>query len=360
MAVVVAGDLTVAPTPGPGVDPGDAGCLLSRAAWLGVVDLTPAPTDLDRAGYHRALTAAGAWLREVDARGPHWPMGLLAEVEWRTRGDARFDYLRALPRSVLFGETLARALLGPGARPDLAIEAARLVNLFVTCFDGICDETQELLPETVPHLRDLVAALPGPPPPAAAARHPLVTLTHAVAGAVARAVATVPDGRAAVAGTVRTAFDRQLATLRPPEEPVAAERERLSAVTFSVTFALTAACAAATEPGTEALLAAAPAVGAFFGWVDDLVDLPADLRTGRPNMVAASATAAVVADRDPEVLRGIRIEAGRRWTGVLDALARVRAADPALAPDADRMLLPAAWAWLGFPTSDPDSGPTPP
>jgi hypothetical protein len=394
VAAAVVGDLTTVLATGRTSDLGAASCHpLGQAAWLGILEVTPegvpfdaaAPAplrlELARPRYHGGIAASRAWLRGVDAGGRYWSPGLLAEAEERALADARFAYLAALPRSAHFGETLARALLGPGASPhsqtDSAIEVARLVNLFVTCFDGICDETQEFLPETVPYLRDLVTALPGPPPPAPVSRHPLVTLTHAIAVAVARAVSVAPDAwpgpavepggpRAAVAETVRVAFGRQLTTLRPPAGAVEAERERLSAATFAVTFAITAAYAGATARGTEALLTAAPAVGALFGWVDDLVDLPVDLRAGRPNMIATgivdrlpgrAAAAGADPGRDPQVLLEVRIQAARRWRDVRDALARVRDCDPGLAAGAERVLLPAVWAWLGFPVSGPAAGP---
>ncbi|WP_035062025.1 hypothetical protein, partial [Cellulomonas bogoriensis] len=245
----------------------------------------------------------------------------------------------------LFGRTVLLAarprgtpLARPGPELDEALSTARLINIFVTCFDGVCDEAPELLPATLPYLDDLFARFPEPPPDPPRTGHPVVTLVHGSAAATARLLgAHVPeDLRGLAADVVRGAYRRQVESLRVGVAPTVDAREGLSVATFAVTLLVAAVWARLDPPRARALLGAARPVGALFGWVDDLVDLPVDASRGRPNMVAA----------DPG---GIVAGTAVRWDAVRVVPGRLRADGVVTVEDLDAVLLGAVWAWLGFP-----------
>lgn len=332
-----------------------ADTLRREAAWRGVLESGERiPSDSGIARHAASLASATTTLRRDDQGGTWWRAGSLAAAEALSVEDARFDFVHALARSALFGETIirvARTALGTTGDPtDLA--AGRLVNVFVTCFDGICDETPELLPATVPYLDALVAALPGRPPPPPETGHPVIALTHDAAGSVARWLGEAQERHGGplanlAAGTVREAYRRQLLTLGPRRsEEVAESRTMLSVATFAVTLALAAVSAGIDETGARRLVAAAEPIGALYGWIDDVVDVANDVAAGRPNL-AALVTGGL--EPDEASLAHITAQTQRRWLEVR-ALADSLCADRPESRDAFvAALRDAAWAWLGFP-----------
>lgn len=314
------------------------------AAWGGLRSSEPAPAPSDPRPYLESLSASAEQIAADDEGGLLWPRGSVRGTTALVDEDPRFGFVRALPRSALFGEIVVRETLG---LPDSdARVAARLVNIFVSTFDGVCDETPELLPATLPYLDALFAALPSTVPEPPDTGHPLLALVHGSAASAARlllrALDDAEDLTPLAVQVVRGAYASQVATLQPraPAE-VSGSRAELSTATFAVTFLLAAAFARMDVTRAASLLAAAGPIGALYGWIDDVVDLEVDARVGRPN------AAALVLGADRSDLQLLTEVTARRWTAVrvaVDDLARegIVVVDRA-------GLYEAAWAWLRFP-----------
>jgi hypothetical protein len=314
------------------------------AAWHAIVGLSGEYVG-DIARHAILITQAQATLDADDASGQWWTAGTLREGRIIADEDPRFAFLGALPRSAVFAHTVLLAarprgsvLDHDGSALDQALIAARLINLFVTCFDGICDETPELLPATIPYLDRLFSQFPGDVPAPPVTGHPVIALTHDIAASTARLlIERLGDDecRALATTTIQTAYRRQVETLWvKPEQDVSATRKDLSVATFAVTLLVAAVWSGLDSERTRTLLGAATPVGALFGWVDDVVDLPVDLARGRPNAVLG---------------RSVAKETAARWLAVRDVPERLRAAGITTVEDLDAVLLDAVWAWLGFP-----------
>lgn len=262
--------------------------------------------DAARASYLEAVDRVTGLLHEQDGVGRWWSPGLLASCDALADTDHRFAFCRALPRSALFGETVVVSGYRAGAGddpPEAAKEAGRLVNMFVTTLDGICDEAPELLPEVVPATNDLFASFPAASLTQPSGRHPVVWLTYEVAvSAVSIIREQLSRPEAAHIGerlteAVRAAYRAEIESLtlridletsnRDSLGEVLDERTRLSKATFNASLQIGALFARCDDDMAERLAAAAARIGAFFGWVDDLVDLELDSIQRHPNMVAA-------------------------------------------------------------------------
>lgn len=336
---------------------------LRTAAWRGVVSVAGPNvlSGLDRAHHQRRLSEVLHRLAMDDAAGRFWPAGTLAEARELAALDSRFQFVRALPRSALFGEAVANAFGAPaGAQrsgePGDGVAAGRLTNMFITCFDGICDETPELLPATVPYLNHLHDSIPRSVPPPPPTPHPLVSLTHSIAAAVAGLLVSAFHRRGdelgeLVLGSIREAYGRQFDTLRI-EPRSAANRARLSTATFAVSLASAALFNGLSREQAESLVRAATPVGELFGWIDDVVDLDRDTARGIPNLAAQHVRAQSGLSGDPAALAEISEQTGRRWRNAVRAGEDLHRTGIIAGAAFDVMLRDATWAWLGFPTLD--------
>ena len=331
---------------------------LTAAAWRGISPTTSPSSKLSpvRQRFLQAVAGQREHLLSADARGGAWRRGLCTAAEGLIADDARFAFIAALPRSALFGETVIAAASSDEADAE-TLNGGRLVNVLVTCLDGICDETPELLPATLPYLDRLIAALPGPLPDPPPWNHPVIGLTHDAAVTVARTLTSrtttaEPALLTLVTQTISTAYRRQIETLQVPTAGSRrSHRTELSVATFAVTLLLAAVMRRLPARRAAALVAASGPLGAFFGWVDDLVDIEDDVRRGHPNLAAA-----VIGDQstEPAVLTRVTDETLRRWVALAELPEQLASQGVEVADDLERRLRDAAYAWLGFPASAPD------
>jgi hypothetical protein len=299
---------------------------------------------VDTAALARSLAerrAAEQRLRAADDEGRWWPPGTLAGCQALLAGDLRYAFIERLGRSWAFGELIAGALeeeLTGGVTPE-ALELAGLINVFVTCFDGICDDVPELLPRVLPALGEMVAAFPRAGSSVPSGDNPVVRLAWAaVMGSAKRLAAGLSEApgevRQAMGEAVRDAYGAQVEALAPVRDSSPAGRELLvarrsavSAGPMRIAVLIPVVFHPEVARDLDALDALARELGRHFGWVDDIVDLELDLRYGQPNAVAALAGLERPGDLtalDPssnlvaEVLR----ESRRRWAALEAASAR--------------------------------------
>ena len=314
--------------------------------------------DVEAAGrsFREALARVRALLGRLDEEGVWWQRGRMAACEALSATEPRFRFCRAFPRSALFGETLVasayRAVVGD-TPPEEACRAAQFVNLFVTALDGMCDEAPDLLSQIVPAASDLFARFPEPPVVQPTGQHPVVWLAFEVGVSATRILhdrlrshpQPGPMGRR-LTNAVRTAYAAELESLklqsrsalrslaedlgedRPSDEArlVIEERTRLSAKAFNASLQMAALFADADEETATGLEELADQLGAFFGWVDDVVDLGSDHLQGQPNMAAAALRRASCDLGTTGVVGGdwrptLREETWNRWQALEAALA---------------------------------------
>jgi geranylgeranyl pyrophosphate synthase len=220
-----------------------------------------------------------------------------------------------------------------------------LINLFVTTFDGICDEAPDLLPQVLPITDRVIGNFPEPWRGSLPVSDPIPHLLLEVACTTARLIREtmedVPRNQCElVSRAIRTAYEGQLNTLKqtPRPEP-AASRTSLSGATFQVSLIVGALFVDRTSVDFRALVDAGEALGSLFGWIDDVVDLESDLIGMQPNMVAAL----IGTESGSESESIVRRETARRWREAQRALRKVESK----ADDAQRELLEAAVIWLG-------------
>ena len=237
----------------------------------------------------------------ADSEGTWWPPGLLKRCEALERSDRRYAFIERIPRSWFFGTSVVRGLVSAlRAEPDgRAIAAAGVMNVFVTAFDGICDDVPELLPGILPPIGGLVAQFPEPTGCGPTSDNPVVRLAWACAQSFAAAIRdafeeTSLSVRVALQVAVREAFTAQLASLNWIQPPHAMAntcpgdlRANVSAGPFRVAVLLPLVFRPDLTVSPAHLHVLALALGRHFGWIDDLVDLEQDLRFGQPNAVAS-------------------------------------------------------------------------
>ncbi|MGD0704320.1 MAG: hypothetical protein ABSA02_31090 [Trebonia sp.] len=324
------------------------------------------PSDLlvgDAAG-----RAAADELRLADLSGKWWPAGLLSRCEALQANDLRYAFIDRIPRSWFFGKSVVQAIAGALAiKDDRACQAAAVMNVFVTTFDGICDEVPELIPGILPQITDLVNRFPAPGSASPSNGNPVIQLAWAAAVSFESIVneGLVMSTRAirdAMVASVQQAFHAQLATLpwmrtrlNGPSVEIPDVRAAVSTGPFRVALLLPLLFSPDSAIPLGQLDSLAVAFGRHFGWIDDLVDLEADLRFNRPNMVSELAKisgafelSALTAD-DPLVVTIIG-EARRRFQAVRATLIDLGIKTP----ECERQLAVNTAMWLG--TSSSGSG----
>ena len=156
----------------------------------------------------------------ADSAGTWWPAGGLDRCRALAQVDRRYSFVHRIPRSWCFGaslvDALGRALGGEGSRQ--AATVAGLMNVFVTAFDGICDDVPELLPAVLRPVQELVARFPEPSSPSLIGDNLVAQMAWSSAVSFESIVhdavhAARPEIRSALDLAVNRAFEAQLASL---------------------------------------------------------------------------------------------------------------------------------------------------
>lgn len=234
------------------------------------------------------LARAQHMLALEDERGELWAPGRLRACSPYAE-DWRYHFVRRFARSAAFGDLIVEAVCaggGAGADHD-ASRLAMLINLFITVFDGICDNVSELLPDTLLSVRSIFADFPNLESRYDVPYHPVAALAVETCVAAARIiedrlVAADDRTRGFVCDSVRAAFAAQMESLRAapranaPDSPATEQLAGKSAAAFRVSLAIPALFGILPLPDIGALNACALALGEFFGWIDDLCDFEED------------------------------------------------------------------------------------
>jgi hypothetical protein len=246
--------------------------------------------DIARLRHAEQVAKMAARIRVEDSRGHYWPVGLLSELEGRILIDSRYAFLKGLPRSALFGELLAGEYeaLRFGERSEATLECGRLLNLFVSTFDGACDDVTEALPATLAGITPILSAFPEP---VAVTSHQARDLSGLVTGVglalsnrLGVAILRAPtQSRLLMAEIVHTAYASQIHELSAGiQDPASAAKgiEAKSIGPFAVAFIISHAMRGSMK-GFDAIAPVSRAVGRVFGWIDDLADWREDAASGR-------------------------------------------------------------------------------
>lgn len=271
--------------------------------------------------YARQLRASQAELDMEDRQGTHWRPMLVRRIAALSASDRRVDVHHRLPRSALFGALVVEAVEAVSfPRADSRVRTAgRLVNVFVTSFDAVCDVFSEHLPATVAAVRPTLTQFPAAPDPLDDGAHPVPLLVADVTGTLASSLgplsAALPE--VGFAGAVREAYEAQLASLRRLGPATPDVRDK-SAATFAVALRIPALVHG--TPLEFDVDVVADALGDLFGWVDDLTDLRVDALTGQPNGALRLLGDQVGEAIDDAHLRRLEDETTGRWHRLLSQL----------------------------------------
>ena len=322
-----------------------AGDLAVRlAAARGIVGDTPMLELAVEDAVRVEIGAGDRHARDLDRTGAWWPAGALSRAREEALSDRRLGFLDALPRSITFGRRLAHLTawaIGRDEPSDEALGAAQAMNVFVTVFDGLCDECPDRLPALLADLQPRFAGFPragDPPTPSGSATADLVSgLVHRTTLMLEPCFADAsPALAAAAARAVGSAFEAQVAGASCP---AAEARERLSVLTFRATLGVVALVDRADPSVVPRLARVARTSGALFGWIDDVADWESDGRAGRPNMLALGLERA----GGPSGAVGlVRSETMRFWDDLIRSLEETGRAGMMRGE-----LESAAMAWLG-------------
>jgi hypothetical protein len=234
-------------------------------------------------------------IRQDDAAGVYWPAGAIALLERWVAMDSRYAFVKRLPRSAHFGELLAGEYeaIRFGTRSRDVLECGRLLNLFVTTFDAVCDDIPEALPSTLARLASILGSFPECPPQHAQLEPNLggvvvgigSSLAERLGGAILRAP---EEARVALSTPVRKAYAAQLSELSAGIQNAVDAAESVEAKSIGpFAVALTVSHAIHGDlRGFEAVGPVAHAMGRLFGWIDDLVDWKDDDARGRPTSLS--------------------------------------------------------------------------
>ncbi len=109
-----------------------------------------------------ALNEVSTFINETDDEGRIWPKGLFKHLCNNNSHDSRYQFMSRFSRSAFFGELLVKEYANAqfGACNDEIIECGRLLNMFITAFDSVCDDITEELPATLNALSKVFMAFP--------------------------------------------------------------------------------------------------------------------------------------------------------------------------------------------------------
>jgi hypothetical protein len=295
--------------------------------------------------------ASAILLERWDREGRWWQPGRLARLTAAARQDTRLRFIDRLPRSMTFGRLLAElatSILSVSPPSGASLDVAQGINLFVTMFDGLCDDTPECLPDLVPHLRAVFEASGFPaegtaPGGTEATRLTLELAVACFAGLMPAIGRAPPQVAARTIGAIEAAFAAEIEGLNRmsdncDRQHAIRQRDALSAATFAATLQSICAIEGADDAQSRALDTVAEACGRLFGWIDDITDLEQDAASGQPNLVSLLIGAETPAEQGFEVVEG---ETSRRWQALEDAVGIARGS-PAILDELRR----AALAWL--------------
>lgn len=223
---------------------------------------------------------------------------LMTRIAVLAEHDPRLVFLQAIPEapvlSMMRASALEREIFDKETR-DVA-ELALLIGLYTVLLDGLLDEAPELLRPIKPWLDNLMTLelVAGPPP---STSHPV---TDALVWAGARAVSRLPGlpgwadetTRNEFRRATRAAYDSELASVSCRiSDGNTSIRDHTGTVLEKSTSCIWAGALlpfvvhgwpASIHP--HAFESLAKSIGAFGGWIDDIVDLSVDLRADRWSM----------------------------------------------------------------------------
>lgn len=338
---------------------------IARNAYAGSLDANK--VESTRSSYLNEVKRVAGLLREQDESGQWWAPGLMASCYALAEQDKRFAFCHALPRSAFFGESLVvsgyRAVVG-GESPEAAKEAGRLLNIFITTLDGLCDEAPDLLPDIIPATNDMLASFPEASTIRPEVKHPVVRLIYeagASAASILRERLRQSGARrleAKLTDAVRAAYRTEIdgLALRSHLETsdhtklgkIIGERTKLSAAVFNASLQIVALFAECDDSIVTRLERTAAFTGAFIGWLDDIVDLEKDNINHKPNMVAAHLIKVGCKLEAEGVVQGgwceaIAEETQSRWRALCNALQELPQSEAF-----ESELRRAALVWLGY------------
>lgn len=268
----------------------EAGSLMERGLVTSALDDLKRMYAGDLNDSRYTLSDIPAFIARLDTEGGVWPAGLFRELSEKTEYDFRYLFMSRFVRSALFGELLVReyALARYGSCSEDMLYCGRLLNMFVTAFDSVCDEIDEELPQTLGGLAPLFKAFPQQ------AERPffertLSGFTLSIAYSLAESLGTAiqqlgTEEQQLFTKYVRGAFESQVRELSLGAAEDAAEAERIldakSTGPFAVALLIPHAFYGNTE-GTDCIGPVSASMGRLFGWVDDLADWDQDDIAGK-------------------------------------------------------------------------------
>jgi hypothetical protein len=245
----------------------------------------------------RATTEGLAIVNEMAIHRPELRT-LMSQIVSLAETDRRLGFLDGIPEGPLLAVMRARAL--ERAIFDIETEEvariALLIGIFTVLLDGVIDEAPEIFATIQPWL-DQTMNLASPPPEPPANLHPVAqaivwSATSAISGLAKTTGWRDPTARAEFVRATKAAYQTELVSttclISDRSVPPGEMRKRIADKSTACIWAgalipmVVHGWPEGIDPaGFEEL---ARTVGAFSGWIDDIVDLGIDLRADRWSM----------------------------------------------------------------------------
>ncbi len=239
----------------------------------------------------RATTTGLAIVHDLAADRPELH-SLMSQIMSLAETDRRLTFLQAIPGGPILASmratTLERAMFGTETEPTARI--ALLIGIFTLLLDGVIDEAPEIFATIQPWLQRTMTLEQRPEDPPGDL-HPIATAICWAAASAIGELAHGPGWRDPVARTefiraTKSAYQTELESTTCRMSDLALDvaqcRERIVAKSTACIWAgalipmVVHGWPAGTDPAAFETLA--KTVGAFSGWIDDIVDLDLDLR----------------------------------------------------------------------------------
>jgi hypothetical protein len=232
-----------------------------------------------------ALIEVAAFIDRTDNEGTIWPKGLFKSLCMNITTDGRYQFMDRFARSAFFGELIvkeyAEAQLGDCT--DEMIRCGRILNLFVTAFDSVCDEITEELPETLKALNELFSVFPNQVVSRSKIEYSLsgftLSLAYELAEVLGNAIRVMSaDHQRFFTKKILFAFESQVHELsvnmtKADVQPDIIDSKSIGP--FATGMIIPHVLSAETK-NIDCIQPVSIAMGRLFGWVDDLADWQED------------------------------------------------------------------------------------
>ncbi len=232
-----------------------------------------------------ALNEIPIFISETDNEGSIWPKGLFQHLCNNNVHDSRYLFMSRFSRSAFFGELLVKEYANAqfGICNDEIIECGRLLNMFITAFDAVCDDITEELPATLNVLSKVFSVFPNQVESKNQIEYNLtgftLSLAYEIAERLGGAMGQFEKAQQVLfTAEIVGAFKSQVKELSVGMVDADAQTSIIDSKSigpFAVSMIIPHLLLGESKE-TECIQPVSKAMGRLFGWIDDLADWKED------------------------------------------------------------------------------------